>query len=79
MQQTGYFLSADVTAACCMQSRSSTAGEQASKDGSYFGSKIDKMADLPPLPQADKPGGLLGSCITFQKHACALGSTCHRP
>lgn len=70
MQQTGCVVSADVTAACCMQSRSNTAGEQASKDGSYFGSKVDKMDDLPPLPQADKPGGLPGSCITFWTHAC---------
>ncbi|KAL3154131.1 hypothetical protein ABBQ32_013660 [Trebouxia sp. C0010 RCD-2024] len=39
------------------KSRSAASDQAASKDGSYFGSNIDKMDDLPPLPQADKAPG----------------------
>ena len=40
-----------------VQSRKQAASEQASKDGSYFGSNGDKMDDLPPLPKADRASG----------------------
>lgn len=52
-----------------VQDRTKKVSEQASKQGSYFGQKEDKLEDLPPLPKSDKTSGTGQKCT----EACGKG------
>lgn len=59
----------------CLQARNQATNEQASKAGSYFGSNVDKMDDLPPLPKADKATSELCATNPTSKHHAVVLET----